>query len=192
MAYRRSTTSSIFDAFSLNPLPYPVLLILAMISIFLGTSWYLSYEEAVESAEEQMGWLLLATPIALLILVRWLSSMENPDFLFSMSPWDQRRRTHHRPSEGSSPWGVAALIVLLLVMVQYRSVFTDGWLVQIYRTMRYMRIYAVIETDQFVDSLEKWSLCFVRVKTGYIDIMIIYMTVIYIYIYIYIVKDDEL
>ena len=129
MAYRRSTTSSIFDAFSLNPLPYPVLLILAMISIFLGTSWYLSYEEAVESAEEQMGWLLLATPIALLILVRWLSSMENPDFLFSMSPWDQRRRTHHRPSEGSSPWGVAALIVLLLVMVQYRSVFTDGWLV---------------------------------------------------------------
>ena len=129
MAYRRSTTSSIFDAFSLYPLPYPVLLILAMISIFLGTSWYFSYEEAVESAEVQMGWLLLATPIALLILVRWLSSMENPDFLFSMSPWDQRRRTHHRPSEGSSPWGVAALIVLLLVMVQYRSVFTDGWLV---------------------------------------------------------------
>ena len=186
MAYRRSTTSSIFDAFSLNPLPYPVLLILAMISIFLGTSWYLSYEEAVESAEEQMGWLLLATPIALLILVRWLSSMENPDFLFSMSPWDQRRRTHHRPSEGSSPWGVAALIVLLLVMVQYRSVFTDGWLVQIYRTMRYMRIYAVIETDQFVDSLEKWSLCFVRVQTGYIDHDNIHDCSIYI------VKDDEL
>ncbi|KAB1207580.1 hypothetical protein CJ030_MR7G022882 [Morella rubra] len=129
MAYRRSTASSIFEVFSLNPLPYPVMLILAVISIFLGMSWYFSYEEAVESAEEQMSWVLLATPIVLVIIVQWLSSMENPDRLFAMSPWDQRRRTHHRPSEGSSPWGVAALIVLLLVMVQFRSVFLDGWAV---------------------------------------------------------------
>lgn len=129
MAYRRSTASSIFEVFSLNPLPYPVMLILAVISIFLGMSWYFSYEEAVESAEEQMSWVLLATPIVLVIIVQWLSSMENPDWLFAMSPWDQRRRTHHRPSEGSSPWGVAALIVLLLVMVQFRSVFLDGWAV---------------------------------------------------------------
>ncbi|XP_041010560.1 uncharacterized protein LOC121254540 [Juglans microcarpa x Juglans regia] len=129
MAYRRSTASSILDVFSLNPLPYPVLLILAVISIFLGMSWYFSYEEAVESVEEQMSWLLLATPVVLVIIVRWLSSLENPERLFSMSPWDQRRRTHHRPSEGSSPWGVAAWIVLLLVMVQYRSIFVDSWLV---------------------------------------------------------------
>lgn len=129
MAYRRSTASSILEVFSLDPLPYPVLLILAVISIFLGMSWYLSYEDAVESVEEQMSWLLLATPLVLVIIVQWLSSLENPDWLFSMSPWDQRRRTHRRPSEGSSPWGVAALIVLLLVMVQYRSVFVDSWLV---------------------------------------------------------------
>ncbi|KAF5448939.1 hypothetical protein F2P56_029430, partial [Juglans regia] len=127
--YRRSTASSILDVFSLNPLPYPVLLILAVISIFLGMSWYFSYEEAVESVEEQMSWLLLATPVVLVIIVRWLSSLENPERLFSMSPWDQRRRTHHRPSEGSSPWGVAAWIVLLLIMVQYRSIFVDSWLV---------------------------------------------------------------
>lgn len=129
MAYRRSTASSILEVFSLDPLPYPVLLILAVISIFLGMSWYFSYEDAVESVEEQMSWLLLATPLVLVIIVQWLSSLENPDWLFSMSPWDQRRRTHRLPSEGSSPWGVAALIVLLLVMVQYRSVFVDSWLV---------------------------------------------------------------
>lgn len=128
MAHRRSTTSSILEVFSLNPLPYPVLLILAVISIFLGMSWYFSYEEAVESAEEQMSWVLLATPVVLVVVVRWLSSMENPgSSLFATSPWDQRRRTHHLPSEGSSPWAVAALIVLLLVMVQYRSIFLDGW-----------------------------------------------------------------
>ncbi|KAG2705888.1 hypothetical protein I3760_05G076800 [Carya illinoinensis] len=129
MAYRRSTASSILEVFSLNPLPYPVLLILAVISIFLGMSSYFSYEETVESVEEQMSWVLLATPVVLVIIVQWLSSLENPERLFSRSPWDQRRRTHHRPSEGSSPWGVAALIVLLLVMVQYRSIFVDSWLV---------------------------------------------------------------
>ncbi|KAJ7001408.1 hypothetical protein NC653_011739 [Populus alba x Populus x berolinensis] len=55
--------------------------------------------------------------------------MENPDMIFVMSPWDKRRRTHHRPSEGSSPWGVAAFIVLLLVLVQFQSTFLDSWLV---------------------------------------------------------------
>lgn len=128
MGHRRSTTSSILEVFSLNPLPYPVLLILAVISIFFGMSWYFSYEEAVESAEEQMSWVLLATPVILVVIVRWLSSMENPgSSLFSTSPWDRRRRTHHLPSEGSSPWIVAAFIVLLLVMVQYRSIFLDSW-----------------------------------------------------------------
>jgi hypothetical protein len=132
MAYRRSTTTSILEVFSLNPLPYPVLLILAVISIFLGMSWYFSYEEAVESAEEQMGLVLLVTPVVLVVIVRWLSSMENPGSLFSTSPWNQRRRTHHLPSEGSSPWAVAALIVLLLVMVQFRSIFIDSWSVYIF------------------------------------------------------------
>ncbi|KDP27589.1 hypothetical protein JCGZ_19594 [Jatropha curcas] len=81
----------------------------------------------VEAAEEQMNWLLLATPLLLLFIVRWLSSMENPDMLFAKSPWDWKRGTHRRPPEGSSPWGVAALIVLLLVLVQFQSAFLDSW-----------------------------------------------------------------
>uniref|UniRef100_A0A6N2MCM2 Transmembrane protein n=1 Tax=Salix viminalis TaxID=40686 RepID=A0A6N2MCM2_SALVM len=128
MHYYRRRSDSIFDAFTLNPLPYPVLLILAVISIFLGISWFFSYEDMVESTEAQMGWILLVLPLVLIVIVRWLSSMENPDMIFVMSPWDKRRRTHHRPSEGSSPWGVAAFIVLLLVLVKFQSTFLDGWL----------------------------------------------------------------
>ena len=130
MAYGRSRASSVLDAFTLNPLPYPVLLILAVIFVFLGTSWYFSYEEVVEAAEEQLGWVLFATPVVLLLIVRWLSSMDSSDYwFFSSSPWERRRRTHHIPSEGSSPWGVAALIVLLLILVQYQSTFLDSWFV---------------------------------------------------------------
>ncbi|KAJ1415950.1 hypothetical protein SESBI_17793 [Sesbania bispinosa] len=121
MAYGRSRASSVLDGFTLDPLPYPVLLILSIILIFLGISWYLSYEEVVEAAQEQLGWILFATPVVLLLILRWLSSVDSSesDWFFSSSPWERRRRTHHLPSEGSSPWGVAALIVLLLIMVQY-------------------------------------------------------------------------
>lgn len=90
MAYgRRSTASSISEAFTdLSPLPYPVLLILGVIFIFLGTSWYFSLEDFVESTEEQLGWILLAAPLVLLVLVRWLpTSMEDSAGFFATSPW---------------------------------------------------------------------------------------------------------
>lgn len=127
--YRRSAASSFLDAFSLNPLPYPVLLILAVICIFLGLQWYVSYEEVVESAEEGFGWLLLVVPLVLILAVRWLSSMETPEWLCWGSPWDRRGKMMYfgASSEGSSPWGVAALIVLLLILLQFQSTFLDMW-----------------------------------------------------------------
>lgn len=76
-----------------------------------------------------MGWLLLATPILIIFLVKWLSSFES-EMLFYKSPWDRRRASYFSSSsEGSSPWGVAAFIVLLLVLVQYQSSFHESWFV---------------------------------------------------------------
>jgi hypothetical protein len=126
MAYDRNR-SSVLDGFTLNPLPYPVLLILAVIFIFLGTSWYLSYEEVVETAQEQLGWLLFATPVLLIFIVRLVSSMEDSGWFSGSSLWDSRGRIQQSPSEGSSPWGVAALIVVLLILVHFQSSFLDGW-----------------------------------------------------------------
>ncbi|XP_057456717.1 uncharacterized protein LOC130747718 [Lotus japonicus] len=127
MAYDRNRGSSVMEGFTLNPLPYPVLLILALIFIFLGISWYLSYEEVVETAQEQFGWVLFATPVVLILLVRWLSSMENTDWFSGLSPWSGRGRIYEGSSEGSSPWGVAALIVVVLIMVQFQSNFLESW-----------------------------------------------------------------
>ncbi|AEC07133.1 hypothetical protein AtNW77_Chr2g0239321 [Arabidopsis thaliana] len=129
MAYEERR-SSILDSFSLSPLPYPVLLILAVASVFLLSSWYFSLEEAAESAEEQINFALLLIPLFLIVLVRWLSSMENPDALLGMFS-SSRRTTYVSPGAGgdggSSPWGVAALIVLLLVLLQYQSSFLEMW-----------------------------------------------------------------
>lgn len=127
MAYGRSRGSSIVDGFTLNPLPYPVLLIIAVIFIFLGITWYFSYDDVVENVQQQFGWVLFATPVVLIFLVRWLSSMENSEWFYgssSPSPW---RTTNQGPSEGSSPWGVAALILVLLILVKYQSSFLDSW-----------------------------------------------------------------
>ncbi|XP_059654014.1 uncharacterized protein LOC132300796 [Cornus florida] len=127
--YARSRTSSILEVFTLNPLPYPVLLLLALITLLLGIQWFSSYEEVVETTEQNLGWVLFVIPVLILIAVRWLSTIENPERFFVSSPYDRQRRTYKRPSEGSSPWGVAAFIVLLLILVQYQSTFHDSWFV---------------------------------------------------------------
>ncbi|KAK7352043.1 hypothetical protein VNO80_17459 [Phaseolus coccineus] len=128
MGYGRSRDSSLLDGFTLNPVPYPVLLILSLILLFLAISWYFSYEEVLEAAEEQLGWMLLATPLVLILIVRWLSSVDTSEcFFFNSSPWERRRTTHQFPSEGTSPWGVAAFILLVLVLLHYQSNFLDAW-----------------------------------------------------------------
>lgn len=115
------------QVFSLNPMPYPVLLILAVIFIFLGLQWFVSYESMVESTEENFGWLLMATAVVLVFAVKWLSSIENPESFF----WRDRHRrmNYDGSSEESFPWGVAAMIVLVLVLLQYQSSFLESWFV---------------------------------------------------------------
>ncbi|KAL9333247.1 hypothetical protein Peur_035872 [Populus x canadensis] len=113
----RRRSDIIHDAFTLNPLPYPVLFIFAVISFFFWISWYLHHEDIVETAEKEGSWLIVVVPLVLIAIVRWF-----------MTPWDRSRRAHQQPSEGSSPWGVAAFIVLLLVLVRFQSTFLDSWL----------------------------------------------------------------
>ncbi|KAK4401477.1 hypothetical protein Sango_0888400 [Sesamum angolense] len=74
---------------------FGVLLILAVIFIFLGLQWYVSYESVVEATEEGMGWLLMAAPLVLLFAVRWLSTLDSPPcwWFSARSPWERRQRS---------------------------------------------------------------------------------------------------
>ncbi|XP_071932879.1 uncharacterized protein [Coffea arabica] len=131
MVHRRSTAASFLEVFSLNPLPYPVLLFLGVICIFLGLQSYVSYESVVETAEVNLGWIMFAVPVVLIFLVRFLSSIDSPEsFFWGTSPWDRHRRMqYYRYPEGSSPWGVAAVILLLIVLLQFQSTFLDSWFI---------------------------------------------------------------
>ena len=130
MAYGRREPS-VFDAFTLSPLPYPVIFVLLVVLLLLGVSWSFTYEDLVESTEEQLNWLLLAAPLVLLLLIRWLASVDTLDVgFFGLYPSDRGRRGYNyagQTSEGSSPWGVAAVVVVLLVLVSFQSTFQDMW-----------------------------------------------------------------
>ncbi|XWS55051.1 hypothetical protein CRYUN_Cryun10bG0141900 [Craigia yunnanensis] len=60
-----------------SPLPYSVLLFLTLALMLLALSSLIKFEIVMESAEDNMTWLVLLAALALLVLVRWLSSMDS-------------------------------------------------------------------------------------------------------------------
>ncbi|XP_062216192.1 uncharacterized protein LOC133916516 [Phragmites australis] len=124
----RRAESSVLEAFSLSPLPWPVILILLMVTLLLSVSWFFNYEDFIEEASEQFSWLLLAVPIALVLLIRWISSVDSFEGYLGFYPSERRWGGYESaPAEGSSPWGVAMLVVLLLVLASFHSTFQDMW-----------------------------------------------------------------
>ncbi|GJN30894.1 hypothetical protein PR202_gb19239 [Eleusine coracana subsp. coracana] len=81
----RRAESSLVEAFTLSPVPSPVILILLMVTLLLGVSWFFTYEDFIEEATEQLSWLLLAVPIALVLLIRWISSVESFEGYFGVA-----------------------------------------------------------------------------------------------------------
>ncbi|GJN08466.1 hypothetical protein PR202_ga26388 [Eleusine coracana subsp. coracana] len=101
-----------------------------MVTLLLGVSWFFTYEDFIEEATEQLSWLLLAVPIALVLLIRWISSVDSFEGYFGFYPSERRWRANRYdagPAEGSSPWGVAMVVVLLLVLASFHSTFRDMW-----------------------------------------------------------------
>ncbi|KAJ3682618.1 hypothetical protein LUZ60_015191 [Juncus effusus] len=130
--YDRRNQSSIFDSFTLSPLPWPVILILLMVFFFLGISWFLSFEDFIESVEEQSSLALLLVPLILIFIIKWLSSIETFDGFLGFYWNDRRQRAGYGRgdsggSDGSSPWGVAGLLVLILILASFHSTIQDMW-----------------------------------------------------------------
>ncbi|GJM98665.1 hypothetical protein PR202_ga15694 [Eleusine coracana subsp. coracana] len=108
--------------------PLHLCFFLLVLLVFLGFSWYTSYESAAESFANQVRVLLLASPLALLLAVRLLSATgggqrRRVEDLLAL-PMPERDSIHRA---GGSPWGVGLLLLLLLVMVSYQSNFRDKW-----------------------------------------------------------------
>ncbi|OMO92891.1 hypothetical protein COLO4_17251 [Corchorus olitorius] len=60
-----------------SPMPYSVLLFLALALMLLALSSLIKFEIVLESAEDSMTWLVLLAVLALLVVVRCLSSTDS-------------------------------------------------------------------------------------------------------------------
>ncbi|RRT71029.1 hypothetical protein B296_00032198 [Ensete ventricosum] len=105
------------------PLPLHLCLFLLTLFMFIGLSWYMTYESVFESLFDQLKFLLMMSPLVLLLVVHWLSSDERLRVPFFI-PLPERDSFHRA---GGSPWGVALILVLLMFMISYQSYFHDRW-----------------------------------------------------------------
>ncbi|KAH0469990.1 hypothetical protein IEQ34_001548 [Dendrobium chrysotoxum] len=108
------------------PIPLHLFFFLLTLLLFISLSWYLSYESILESIMDQIKLLLIASPLVLLIAVHWLSSgSEGRRTVSFFSVLPEEREALHRA--GGSPWGVGFVLVLLLLMISYKSCFQELW-----------------------------------------------------------------
>ncbi|CAA6655957.1 unnamed protein product [Spirodela intermedia] len=110
----RSGGPSALENLGVQPVPYPVLLLLGLVGLLLGVPLFLAYESAVEEAQQRLNWGLMAVPVLLIFAIRWAASFQG---------W----AVDGASEEGGSPWAVAAVVVLVLVLVSFQSTFRDVW-----------------------------------------------------------------
>ncbi|ESQ42003.1 hypothetical protein EUTSA_v10015028mg [Eutrema salsugineum] len=100
--------------------PNPHLCFFFIVVFFvLSLTWYLNYESILEDTISHLKLVFMFSPLFLLLLLHFFSGGLSFDV-----PWPGQDSIH---SAGSSPWGVAALLVVILLMVWYQSDFQERW-----------------------------------------------------------------
>jgi hypothetical protein len=105
------------------PLPLHLCFFLLTLFLFIGFSWYMSYESVFQTLANQVRLLIMMSPLVLLLAVHLMSTNERQHVPFFISL--PERDSLHRV--GGSPWGVGLVLVLLLLMISYQSYFHERW-----------------------------------------------------------------
>ncbi|KZV58591.1 hypothetical protein F511_11883 [Dorcoceras hygrometricum] len=103
-------------------IPLHLWFLLTILFAFVGMTWYANYESVFEGFFDQLKLILMASPLLLLLAVHLLAVLEKSSWLFLPLP---EQDAIHRA--GSTPWGVALLLVLLFFMISYHSDFRERW-----------------------------------------------------------------
>ncbi|XP_020175026.1 uncharacterized protein [Aegilops tauschii subsp. strangulata] len=119
--------------------PLHLFLLLATLLLLAATSLYARCEAAVESMAQQLRPLLILSPLLLIVAVQlWVATSGDNQgrgggalayLLSQVTPGDRYQSGHGAPygqwDGGSSPWGVAVVLVLVLILVSYQSSFQE-------------------------------------------------------------------
>ncbi|XP_039122349.1 uncharacterized protein LOC120258934 [Dioscorea cayenensis subsp. rotundata] len=108
--------------------PAPLLAVFAIVVLFLSLSWYTNYKEQVHRSELGLRFFFI---LFLFLVVLVLAGYMLVDRRFKFRRFGPEQEG--RDMAGSSPWGVAALVVVLLLMVSYQSSFHSQWFRPLWR-----------------------------------------------------------
>lgn len=89
-------------------------LLMAAIIFICGFLGYVVYDAIMATASELLGRLLVISPLLLIIAVHWLSTGGH---LSVPMPGSEPGSIHRA---GGSPWGVAFVLLLLLLLISYQ------------------------------------------------------------------------
>ncbi|KAJ4787195.1 hypothetical protein LUZ62_038441 [Rhynchospora pubera] len=123
--YERRQHSSCLDFFTLTPLPYPVILILVIVLLLIVISWFFTIGDFIQAAIEKINLALLAVPLILIFLIRFLSLFESFDRVLDFYRTNRQHIMNYDQLNdgGLSPCGMVALVVLILILAFFHSTF---------------------------------------------------------------------
>ncbi|KAJ9186450.1 hypothetical protein P3X46_002022 [Hevea brasiliensis] len=106
---------------SVSPPPFPLLAIFLIIFLLLFVSSYFNVKDQMQHTVINFKLFLLFVPVLLILLAQLLSNFESFIFPVTKAHYGRIRRSW------DLPWGMVALVVVLLVMVSYQSSFRSVW-----------------------------------------------------------------
>ncbi|KAL5706736.1 hypothetical protein ACHQM5_024864 [Ranunculus cassubicifolius] len=117
--WKQNWTSQTLSSISLPP--PSLLVIFAIVLLFLGLSKSMEYKREIEKTENEFHFMLFVLPVILILIVKSMSFDSRLQFWL---PYAEREAVHRA---ANVPWGIVAILVLLLVMVSYESSVRSHW-----------------------------------------------------------------
>ncbi|KAL1309306.1 hypothetical protein HN51_052005 [Arachis hypogaea] len=121
---------------SISAPPFQLVAIVAIVMFLLLLPSYIKLRTTMQTATINLNFLLLFLPLLLILVAHSIS--KHGSRLVLPAPVSSLARAMGRTSSagtgGGSPWGVAALVVLLLVLAFFRSNFRSMWSPLVWRS----------------------------------------------------------
>ncbi|KAJ0007693.1 hypothetical protein Pint_30255 [Pistacia integerrima] len=124
---------SFLNLLTLDPQPFPILLLVTVTIVLLFPQWifFSEFNNVAKSTKPITHFALLAISILLVMLIRWLLSDDIPPPLLSTMHFDRCCWSFNCCfSEGFLPLKVGGLILVLLFMGQYQHAIHERWLIR--------------------------------------------------------------
>ncbi|KAF6159210.1 hypothetical protein GIB67_022889 [Kingdonia uniflora] len=124
--WKQGWTDQTLSSISIPPLP--LLTVFAIVLLFMFLSKYTDYSSEVRQSMINFQIFLFLLPTLLILILQ--SMPPNGKFVIRI-PLPEHESIH---KAGNSPWGVAILVVVLLVMIFYQSSFHSQWFRPLWRS----------------------------------------------------------